>query len=296
MKTTDTFKGSIILVCAFTLWGIFPIYFTWVKSINPFEILAHRIVWSVTLLMIILYWMKNIKSMLKYTKDKEIFKKLFLASFFISSNWLIFIYAISQGKILDVTIGYYTAPILTIAIGVIIFKEKLNKSQWSALFFVFIAVAYQWLSLRGFPFIIIGLSMSFSFYSVIKKNIKIDSVMSLSIETLFLLPFAVLFLLYLFYNNELAFIQNSTLNMSFLLFLSGIITITPLLLFAKGAKMVPLYLIGLLQFITPTIGFLIAIFVYDEELNTDKLITFGLLWFGLIIFIIDKIKFLKVKA
>ena len=296
MKTTDTFKGSIILVCAFTLWGIFPIYFTWVKSINPFEILAHRIVWSVTLLMIILYWMKNIKSMLKYTKDKEIFKKLFLASFFISSNWLIFIYAISQGKILDVTIGYYTAPILTIAIGVIIFKEKLNKSQWGALFFVFIAVAYQWLSLRGFPFIIIGLSMSFSFYSVIKKNIKIDSVMSLSIETLFLLPFAVLFLLYLFYNNELAFIQNSTLNMSFLLFLSGIITITPLLLFAKGAKMVPLYLIGLLQFITPTIGFLIAIFVYDEELNTDKLITFGLLWFGLIIFIIDKIKFLKVKA
>ena len=289
MDTTSTSKGVILLLLAFTLWGVFPIYFTWVKNVNAFEVLAHRIVWSALILLIVLYFTNQIKTILEHIKNKWMIKQLFIASIFISSNWLIFIYAVSQEKILETAIGYYTAPLLTIAIGVFFLKERLNKYKLIALFFVFLAVLYQWVSLEGFPFIIIGLSVSFSLYSVIKKHIKINGLMSLFIEVLFLLPFSILFLLYLFYNNELVFIQNSQLDMSFLLLCSGIVTISPLLLFAKGVKMVPLYLSGFMQYITPTVSFLIAILVYNEELSLDKIITFSLLWLGLSIFIISEI-------
>ena len=293
MRNTNTFKGMIFLLLAFTLWGTFPIYFTWVKDVNAFEVLAHRIVWSFLILIIILYFTKSIKPLLKHIQDKKTLKQLLIASILISLNWLIFIYAVSQGKILETSIGYYTTPLVIIAIGVFFFKEKLNKYKLIALFFAFMAVAYQWMSLKDFPFIIIGLAISFALYSAVKKRINISGVMSLFIEVLFLLPFAVLFLFYLFFNNELEFIQNSTLNMSFLLFISGVITITPLLLFAKGVQMVPLYLAGFLQYITPTVSFLIAIFIYNEELSVDKIITFSLLWIGLSIFIIDELRRIK---
>ena len=293
MSGTNNFKGTMFLVLAFTLWGAFPIYFTWVGDVNAFEVLAHRIIWSFPILIIILYFTKNIKPLLKHMQDKKTLKQLFIASILISLNWLIFIYAVSQGRILETAIAAYTTPLLAIAIGVFFFKEKLNKYKLIALFFAFISVAYQWLSLKEFPFIIIGLPVTFALYSAVKKSIKISGVMSLFIETLFLSPFAILFLFYLFYNNELAFIQSSTLNISFLLFLSGIVAITPLLLFTKGVQMVPLYVVGFVLYITPTVTFLIAIFIYNEELSMDKIITFSLLWIGLSIFIVDELRRIK---
>lgn len=296
MDNSITFKGVIFLFLAFTLWGMFPIYFTWVGNINAFEVLAHRIVWSSFILIIVLYWRKDIKALMGHMKNKKMLKQLFLASILISLNWLIFIYAVSKGRILETSLGYYTTPLLTIAIGVVFFNERLNTNKLFALFFAFSSVAYQWASLESFPFVVIGLSISFSLYSVVKKNIKINGVMSLFMEVLFLFPFAILFLFYLFYNNELSFLQNSSLNMSFLLFLSGIITIAPLLLFAKGVQIAPLYLVGFISYITPTVSFLIAIFIYNEELSTDKIITFSLLWIGLSIFIIDEVRKIKLKS
>ena len=212
---------------------------------------------------------------------------LFFASFFIASNWLIFIYGVQAEKILETSLGYYLSPLISIALGLVFFKEKMRPLQWLCLFLASCAIAYQWVSLGYFPMISFFLALSFSFYSLMKKKIQIDSLSSLFVETLFLAPFAFLYLAYLYEENTLVFAQSGDIYMSILLFSSGVLTITPLLLFGKGLAYVPMYVSGFLQYITPSISFAVGVFLYGEVLGTTKIITFSIIWAALVLFIID---------
>ncbi len=283
--------GHIYATFAFLFWGgLSPIYFKEVSSVDSFEILLYRIVFSVFTLLPLLYFNKEIKTLFATLKDFRKLKYLFASTFFVSINWLIFIWAIANNRILETSLGYYINPLVNVLLGFIFFGERMTKNQYFAIFLAFIAVLYQLLTLGHIPYISFSLAISFAIYGLLRKKINIGSQVGLFIEVLLLVPFALIYLVYLYINTEMAFIQNSSNYISFMLFLAGLITIIPLLLFNSAAVRIRLATLGFFQYIAPTASFLLAIFVYNEDFNSDKFITFILIWISLFIFSFNSIK------
>jgi len=283
--------GHIYATFAFLFWGgLSPIYFKEVSSVDSFEILLYRIVFSVFTLLPLLYFNKEIKTLFAILKDFRKLKYLFASTFFVSINWLIFIWAIANNRILETSLGYYINPLVNVLLGFIFFGERMTKNQYFAIFLAFIAVLYQLLTLGHIPYISFSLAISFAIYGLLRKKINIGSQVGLFIEVLLLAPFALIYLVYLYINTEMAFIQNSSNYISFMLFLAGLITIIPLLLFNSAAVRIRLATLGFFQYIAPTASFLLAIFVYNEDFNSDKFITFILIWISLFIFSFNSIK------
>lgn len=281
-KTLGMFYG----VATFTMWGLFPVYFKLLEHVSALEILAHRIIWSVAFLYIILKYKNRIKNIKKYFYHTKTIKMLFLASFFITSNWGIYIYAVSTDRILDTSLGYLINPLFSMLLGAIILKERLSSAAKVSVFLVFFAVALQIYSLGKLPYISISLPISFAIYGLIKKQLGLPSLESLFIETIFMFPVA---LCYVFY---FGFTYKSSLNLNidgFLLIFSGLVTILPLLSFNLASQKLRLSTMGFLQYISPTIGILLAVFIYHENLDIYNMISFGIIWLSLIIVSIDGI-------
>ncbi|RXK05157.1 EamA family transporter RarD [Halarcobacter ebronensis] len=283
--------GHIYATFAFLIWGgLSPIYFKEVASVNSFEILLYRVVFSVFTLLPLLIYNKEIKLFLGTMKDKRKLKYLFASTFFVSLNWLIFIWAIANNKILETSLGYYINPLVNVFLGFVFFSERMTKNQYIAIFIAFCAVSYQLITLGHIPYISLSLAISFGLYALLRKKINVGSEVGLFVEVLLLFPFAVGYLGYLYLNGNMAFVQNSSAYISFMLFLAGFITAVPLLLFNSAAIRIRLATLGFFQYIAPTASFLLAVFVYNEDFNSDKFITFILIWISLFIFSFNSIK------
>jgi chloramphenicol-sensitive protein RarD len=281
--------GQIYAVFAFLIWGaIAPIYFKQVASVEPLEVLIHRIFWSFLILIPLLFITKQIEVFKELIKDVKKLKYLALSTFFISLNWLIFIWAVGNNKIIETSLGYFINPLVSIFLGYVFFKERMTKYQYIAVFIAFFAVLYQVITLGNIPLISIGLALSFAFYGMIRKKVNVGSIVGLFTETLILLPFAIIGIYYLNINNKISFLH-TTNYIDLMLCLGGLITIIPLLLFNGAATRMKLSTLGFFQYIGPFCSFLLAIFIYNEELKVDKLITFCLIWLALIIFSLDSI-------
>ena len=282
--------GQIYAVLAFLFWGaIAPIYFKQVASVDPVEVLIHRILWSFLLLIPLLFISKQVETFRNLIKDLQKIKYLAISTFFISLNWLVFIWAVSNDKIMETALGYYINPLVNVLLGYLFFSERMTKNQYIAIFIAFLAVFYQLIALGEIPIISLVLAFSFGFYGMIRKKINVGSIVGLFVETLILAPFALVYLYFIISNNTISFL-NSSEYISLMLSLGGAITIIPLLLFNGAATRMRLTTLGFFQYIGPSCAFLLALFVYDEEFNFDKLITFSLIWFALVIFSLDSLK------
>jgi len=283
--------GQFYAVLAFLFWGgLSPIYFKEVASVNSFEVLVYRVIFSVIFLIPLIFYKKEIKNLFFILRDKRKIYYLFISTFFISLNWLVFIWAIANEKILETALGYYINPLVNVLLGFLVFNEKMEKNQYIAIVLAISAVFYQFISLGYIPIISLFLAVSFGIYGMLRKKIEVGSIVGLFVEVLLLLPFAFLYLVYLYFNGGIAFMQNSDSYTSFMLSLAGLITIIPLLLFNGAATRMKLTTLGFFQYIGPTVAFLLAVFVYKEEFNIDKLITFTLIWIALIFFSYNSIK------
>ncbi len=283
--------GQFYAVLAFLFWGgLSPIYFKEVASVNSFEVLVYRVIFSVIFLIPLIFYKKEIKNLFFILRDKRKIYYLFISTFFISLNWLVFIWAIANEKILETALGYYINPLVNVLLGFLVFNEKMEKNQYIAIVLAISAVFYQFISLGYIPIISLFLAVSFGIYGMLRKKIEVGSIVGLFVEVLLLLPFAFLYLVYLYFNGGIAFMQNSDFYTSFMLSLAGLITIIPLLLFNGAATRMKLTTLGFFQYIGPTVAFLLAVFVYKEEFNIDKLITFTLIWIALIFFSYNSIK------
>lgn len=283
--------GQFYAVLAFLFWGgLSPIYFKEVASVNSFEVLVYRVIFSVVFLIPLIFYKKEIKNLFFILRDKRKIYYLFISTFFISLNWLVFIWAIANEKILETALGYYINPLVNVLLGFLVFNEKMEKNQYIAIVLAILAVFYQFISLGYIPIISLFLAVSFGIYGMLRKKIEVGSIVGLFVEVLLLLPFAFLYLVYLYFNGGIAFMQNSDSYTSFMLSLAGLITIIPLLLFNGAATRIKLTTLGFFQYIGPTVAFLLAVFVYKEEFNIDKLITFTLIWIALIFFSYNSIK------
>ncbi|ULG75226.1 EamA family transporter RarD [Macrococcus brunensis] len=283
-------KGILYAAGSYIIWGVLPLYWKLIGSINSYEILAHRIIWSLVfmiLLVVILGKTSELKIQTKrlFGEPKQALS-LFIAALVIAINWGLFIWAVSNDHVMQASLGYYINPLMSILLGLIFMKERFTKVEWIAIALAAAGVFYMTLSLGVFPYISVLLAASFAVYGLLKKNIRIDAIYTILLECLFTLPFALIGLVYLKSVNMSHFGMNQD---SFILLFSGALTAIPLILFTAGARRIPLSLIGFLQYIGPTLMLIQSVFLFNEPFTITHLVTFGLIWTGLILYSISKI-------
>ena len=278
-------SGVILGLLAYTMWGVFPVYFKWIESVAPFEVLVHRVVWAVPFGALIIMARRQWREVYNAITDRSMLAWLALAAACISLNWLIYIWAVQNERIFEASLGYYMNPLIYVAVGVFVLGERLRKLQVIAVVLAFIGVAY--LTIRGgvFPWVAISLAALFTAYGVIRRQVAIGAMPGLFIETTMLFPFAITYLVVLMTSQQATFAAGDT-GMSFLLMMGGPITVMPLLLFAISAKRLSLTVIGFLQFLAPTLQFLTGLY-YGEVLSTAYLVCFGLIWAAVAFFSYD---------
>lgn len=282
-----TQKGFILALATFIMWGVFPIFFKFIEGIAATEVLAHRIIWSALILLVILIITKRLNSVKRIAKIKKVTLTLAITGALIASNWGVFIYAINQNEILATSLGYFINPLFSILLGAIILKEELSPALKLSIFIVFIAIGVQIYAIGNLPLISIILPLSFALYGLLRKKLGVRTFEGLFIETMILAPFALLYLIYLTINNSGEFGMNFN---GIMLFLSGFVTILPLLTFNASTKYLKLSTIGFLQYISPTLSMIIAVFIYNETLDFYKIISFALIWISLAIATISNLR------
>jgi chloramphenicol-sensitive protein RarD len=270
------------------LWGLFPIYWPLLKPANPLEIVSHRAVWTLVFCFIILALTKSLKSTLSLLKRPKIVAGLFLGSILISINWIIYIYAANNEHVVEASLGYYINPIVVIATGVIVLKEKMRPLQWLAVGIATLGVAVLTIDYGRLPWIALGLALSWGSYGLVKKQLGLGALEGLSIETLLSSGFYLAYLIWLGNQGEGHFTYSLTLTL--LLIGGGAVTAIPLLLFNGSTNRLPLTLIGLLQYITPTIQFCIGVWYYNEDMSTARWVGFLIIWVALMSLAIDLVK------
>ena len=280
--------GLLFGVSAYTLWGLFPIYWPLLKPANPLEIVSHRAVWTLVFCFIILALTKTLKSTLSLLKRPKIVAGLFLGSILISINWIIYIYAANNEHVVEASLGYYINPIVVIATGVIVLKEKMRPLQWLAVGIATIGVAVLTIDYGRLPWIALGLALSWGSYGLVKKQLGLGALEGLSIETLLSSGFYLAYLIWLGNNGDGHFTYS--LSLTLLLIGGGAVTAIPLLLFNGSTNRLPLTLIGLLQYITPTIQFCIGVWYYNEDMSTARWVGFLIIWVALMSLAIDLVK------
>ncbi|MFC4409787.1 EamA family transporter RarD [Chungangia koreensis] len=280
-------KGIIWAASAYLLWGFFPLYWKTISQVSSGEILASRIFWSfiTTLLVVmILGKRKELLSDIKgLMKDQRQMLSLILAALLISINWFLYIWAVNTDRIIETSLGYYINPLVSVLIGIVFLKERLAKAQIVAFFIALAGVLIMTFAYGRFPWVAFSLALSFAFYGLIKKTVKLEALRGLTIETLFIVPLAVTYYIFLFAKGDAQFLHTDRLT-DLLLMLSGAATAIPLLLFAKGAQRIPLYMIGFLQYIAPTLMLLLAVLVYGENFGNVDILSFSLIWLSLLLF------------
>lgn len=278
-------KGIMYATFAYIIWGILPIYWNLVNEIVPFEILAHRIIWSAVFMLLLLTFTKQLSmfknATIKLFKQKKMLLAIIAAGYIITVNWGTFIWAVNNHHVLQASLGYYINPLMSIFLAFIFLGERFSKAQWIAIALAFIGVIYMSFQVGEFPYVSILLATSFALYGLIKKVVDIDAFSSITIECIVTLPAALIYIFYLSQNDAITFGMNHS---SGWLLLSGAITAIPLILFSAGARRIPLSLTGFIQYIGPTLMFFIGIFLLGEHFDVDQLITFIFIWAGIILY------------
>ena len=280
-------KGIAFALSTFFMWGVFPVYFKLLADVGAVQVLAHRILWSAIILFALLYFSSKLRQVFRLLSIKKVALNLLASGVLISINWGVFIWAVERGQILETSLGYFINPLFSILLGAIFLKERLSKASKISLFIVVIAICVQIYDLGSLPFISLILPASFAFYGLIRKKVRVPSTHGLFVETMLTLPFALGFLLYLWSVGEARLDFDST---GFFLAFSGVVTILPLLTFNSAAKYLRLSTLGFFQYLSPSISFLVAIFLYNEPLGMLKLASFVLIWASLAINIIYNLK------
>lgn len=281
-------RGIWSAVGAYTLWGGFPVYFKWLAQVPAVELIGHRIVWSCLMLCTVIVvsgqWSAFREQALKLT----VIRAYLLAALLISINWLVYVWAVLQGFIIDASLGYFINPLISVLMGVVVLRERLRPWQWVSVSLAILGVGYLTYAHGSLPWIALALAFSFAFYGLIKKKSPLGALHGLTLETGILLLPAVGYLLVLNQDGTGAFLRAGML-IDLLLVGCGAVTAIPLLLFAAAAQRIPLALLGVLQYIAPTLQFLVAVLIYREPFTADKLIGFAFIWVGLMIFAVEGI-------
>ena len=274
-------KGILSAGAAFTLWGVFPVYLRLLKQVPAPEILSHRVVWSVVLLLVILAVRRQWQWLHSVRQRPQIVLAFVASAALLGANWVVYIWAVNSDRVIDASLGYFITPLFNVLFGIVL-GERLRPPQWIAILLAACGVLWLTISAGQLPWIGLVLAITFSLYGVIRKTAALGALEGLSVETAVLLPVAAGFLLLPDSGSSQAFGTTTTLTL--LLIAAGPVTAVPLLLFAYGARRIPLSLVGVLQYIGPSLQLLLGVLLYQEPFDGHKLTGYALIWSGLIVF------------
>jgi len=275
-------KGILCGIGAYSLWGLFPLYWKLLRHVSAFELIGHRIVWSFVLLVLFVFFKRQWRSLYSALNRRSCAIYL-IASLLIGANWVVYVWAVNAGYIVETSLGYFINPLLNLLLGFFIFRERLRLGQWVSIAIAATGVIYLTITFGRIPSIALFLAGTFATYGLVKKLAPLSSIQGLTLEIGLLFIPAVLYLAVLHFNGTLSFGESGT-DSDLLMVGTGVVTTIPLLLFASAAKEVPLTILGVLQYLAPTIQFFIGVFVFREEFDSTRLIGFILVWLALLLF------------
>jgi chloramphenicol-sensitive protein RarD len=276
-------------VSAYLLWGVFPLYFHYLNDkVSPSEILAHRIIWSVPVVALLLWRRDRLASVLSATRDRRAVSMLALSGTLIAVNWLVFVYGIAVERLIEVSLGYFINPLVSVALGMVFLRERLTRLQHVSLALVVIGVAYLVFNSGRLPWISLVLAFSFGLYGLTRKTVSVDSATGFFMETLILLPFALAYFGWLIANGQSAFISST--GIAGLLALAGPLTALPLILYTTAVRLLPLSTMGFLQYLAPTLQFALAVYAFGEPFDEAKATAFAIIWTAIAIFVFDLVR------
>ena len=275
--------GILSAALAFLCWGLFPLYFHALGEVPTLQILAHRMLWSLAFLLIVLTLRKQWR-WLEQVRQPRVFWSFVASAILLAGNWLLYIWAVNNGHVIDASLGYFITPLFNIMLGFLILKERLRPLQWAVIGIAALGVAWLTLHAGNVPWIALGLAASFGGYGLLRKTAALGALEGLSFETMVLFPVAAVYIGWLTLHGDNAFINTASDSTRWLLVAAGPITAIPLLLFASGARKIPLSILGLLQYLGPTIQFLLGVLLFKEAFTNERLVGFALIWGALILF------------
>ena len=279
-------RGVLLGTGAYLMWGLFPLYWPLLEPSGSLEVLAHRVLWSLAVVVLMLAATRRLSSVRAAVADRRRLARLALAAVVIALNWGVYIYGVTTDRVVETSLGYFMNPLVTVLLGVVVLGERLRRAQWIAVAVAAVAVVVLTVAGGELPWIAIVLACSFGAYGLLKKTAGVGALEGLAVETAVLFPVTVLFVGWLGVSGEGTF-GSEGLGHAGLLALSGVITAIPLLMFGAAASRLPLSTLGVLQYLTPTMQFALGIVVFAEPLPLPKLLGFVLVWTALVLFTVD---------
>ena len=286
-------QGIFFGLAAYVLWGILPVYWKALELVSPFEILSSRFMWSCVFVFLLIIFQKKWPLFVK--EVKQVFSNvktgaaMVAAGITISFNWGTFIWAVNNGHIVETSMGYYINPLVSILFAVVFLRERLDKMQLAAITCAFIGVASMVYSFGKIPWVSLTLAFTFALYGLLKKILPVSALTSIMLETLLITPLALVYE-YSLWQQGVSFYASGNLQVIMMLTGAGVVTAIPLLLFTAGARLLPLKIIGFLQYISPTLTLFIGVFVYNEAFTASHLLAFGWIWAALLLFIVSQLR------
>lgn len=288
-------RSSLSVLGCYVLWGLLPIFWKLLANVDSVYVLAQRVLFSCIFCLAIILLKKNGSSVKNILKSKTERRRYFVCGILISINWGVYILTVAMGKILEASLAYYMNPLFSVVIGALIFKEKLSAVQWVSVGLALVGVMIPVIAYGNVPYLAIIIGLSFALYGAMKKTIKAESEVSICMETMSVLPLAIVFIAYAQVSGYTDFSSLSTTEM-LLLIASGPVTSIPLMLFAKGIRKTSITTSGILMYINPTLQLLVGVLIYNEAFTKMNAITFAFVWAAVILFVLDSLNKHKVKA
>lgn len=281
-------SGVLFAIGAYSMWGFAPLYFKSIQQIPATEILMHRVVWSLLILVLLIVGLGQRRKIAVAIKNPKVLKTLLISGLLLAGNWLLFIWAINSDHLLDASLGYYINPLLNVLLGYLFLGERLRRLQMFAVALAGMGVLILVISVGQLPWIALVLAGSFGIYGLLRKQVAVDSLPGLAIETAMMMPVAVLY--WIFFAGPHADMLHNSSHLNLLLMCAGIVTTAPLLCFTAAAKRLRYSTLGFFQYIGPSIMFLLAVLLFNEPLAPERLITFAFVWSALGLFSYDSLR------
>lgn len=282
-------SGVVYALLAYVIWGLFPIYFKALESIPALQILAHRMAWSLIVVALLLAVLRRWSWLRELRGNPWIVARFAASAILLSSNWGLYIWAVNSSHVVDASLGYYINPLVNVVLAAVLLHERLRAPQWVAVGIAAVGVVAMTFELGHLPWISLGLALTFGGYGLLRKTATLGSLEGLALETALLFPLALLYLYWLGTQGLNAFVAADAAT-RWLLVAAGPVTTIPLLLFAAGARRIPFSLLGVLQYVTPSLQLALGVLLYHEPFGAAKMVGFGLVWLGLLVFLADGLR------
>ena len=279
-------RGVVYALLAYVAWGLFPLYFRHLAGVGAFEIVLHRIAWSLVFLLALLAWLRRWQRLAPLARQPRVLGAAGLSALLLAANWTLYVWAVTNGRVIDASLGYFINPLVNVLLGFVFLHERLRAAQWVAV--ALAATGVVWLALRGphLPWIGVSIAFSFGFYGLLRKTAALGAIEGLTLETMFLAPFALALIGWWTWHGSGGLAGHDAAMLAWLVGV-GPLTAVPLLLFGAGARRIPMATLGLLQYVSPTLQLLLGVWLFGEPLTGARLAGFALIWVALAVYSVE---------